>query len=93
MLHSSETRSLFQTSAASCGLDVSHAYLEPELLVPFFPNDFICGSHIPESSCKMILQLTRATRPDLKAHNCSETKHESKGIAADVYLWIKSQLD
>lgn len=55
MLHSSETQSLFQTSAASCGLDVSHAYLEPELLVPFFPNDFICGSHIPESSCKMIL--------------------------------------
>lgn len=42
--------------------------------------------------CKSV-QLKRATRPDLKAHNCSETKHQSKGIAADVYLWIKSQLD
>lgn len=52
-LCSSENQSLLQTFVAPCGLDASGAYPEPQLLVPFFPKDLICGSHTPESPCKM----------------------------------------
>ena len=46
-LCSSENQSLLQTFVPPCGLEAPGAYLEPQLLVPFFPKDFICGSHTP----------------------------------------------
>lgn len=46
-------RSNLLISVATSGLDASGAHLEPWLVVPFFPKDFICRSHTPESLCKV----------------------------------------